>query len=338
VFALPSDGRPTVPTRPATAGAASKAAPAEWAAAEPFTFTFQGYDAGRFRVEDPIVASTAYQIARVYKTAQSTTEKPASPPPTTTVKGKVIGGEPSFYSYLTVFRPGAFNSAGIRGGKTLTVAGHQAVRANLPVGLDPKSPIDPGNKLLAWEYADNAWASVTSISSDADDPSFEELTALVAGLKPSTPRPAKLPFKVGYLPGGYQPVQIGTHALPGLSGISGARDGDHGGATFARPAPATTGLTAPFDGGPSMIKGSFDIFVTPSRNSNQPAQAGRTKCYPNGFCNVWSADGKVQVQVSLQGTGAKLPEAELKRIAQSIKVADVTDEATWTPAATALQP
>jgi len=212
------------------------------------------------------------------------------------------------------------------------------VQANLPAGLDPKNQTIPGNKLLAWEYTDNAWAAVTSVSSDSVDPSFTDLSALVTGLKPSTPRPALLPFTVGYVPSGYLPVQSGTNAMPGLDGIATAREGDYGGATFARPAPATTGLTAPFDSGGGMIKGSFHIFVTPSGNSNQKAQAGKSKCYGNGFCNVWSADGKVQVQISNEGTGANLSQTELTRIAQSIKVADVTDEATWTPAATALQP
>ena len=347
VFALPSaGGPPTVTTEPGAAGTASQAAEAQWGTAEPFTFTFQGYDAGKFHVQNPIVASTAYQIASVYMDGRTTNDKPVSPDEAAAnekaaqdkIKGKPVGGgDPTIYAYLTVYRPGAFNPSGIKGGKSLTVAGHKAVQANLPAGLDPKHEILPGNKELAWEYTNNAWAVVTSIS-DANDPSFEDLAALVPGLKPSTPQPAKLPFTVGYLPSGYQPVQIGTHAMPGLSGISTAREGDYGGATFARPAPATTGLTAPFESSDGMIEGSFDIFVTPSGNSNQQARAGKTKCYGNGFCNVWSADGKVQVQVSDEGTGANLSEAELTKIAQSIKVADVTDEATWTPAAKALQP
>ena len=340
-FALPAaGGRQTTTTNAGTTGTASKAGEAQWGTAEPFTFTFQGYDAGKFHVQNPIVASTAYQIASVYEDGRTTNDKPVSPNQATGQgKGKTAGvGDPTIHAYLTVYRPGAFDPSGIKNGKSLTVAGHKVVEATLPVGLDPKNPTDPGNKELAWEYTGNAWAVVTSISGDSDDPSFADLTALVAGLKPSTPEPAKLPFTVGYVPSGYQPVQTGTHALPGLDGISAAREGDYGGATFARPAPATTGLTAPFDSGDGMIKGSFNIFVTPSQSSNQKAQAGKTECYANGFCNVWSADGKVQVQISDEGTGAKLPATELTKIAHSIKVADVGNEATWTPAATALQP
>ncbi|MGA5303924.1 hypothetical protein ACPCHT_28645 [Nucisporomicrobium flavum] len=342
VFALSPGGSPAPDgTRTGTVGAASKGtkAAATWGASEPFTFTFQGYDAGKFQVQDPIVASTAYQIASVYEKGRTTNDRPSTEDATGGLEEKKRGGgDPTLYAYLTLYRPGAFDPSGIKGGKAVTVAGHKAVQSSLPVGLDPKNAIDPANKQLAWEYTDDAWAVVTSISSDEADPSFADLGELAAGLKPSTPRPATVPFTVGYTPAGFEPVQTGTHALPGLDGIASAREGDYGGATFAKPAPATTGLTEPFDTGENGVKGSFQIFVTPSRNSNQKAQAGKTKCYANGFCNVWSADGKVQVQVSDEGTGADLPEAELKKIAQSVKVADVTDAGSWTPAAKALRP
>jgi hypothetical protein len=347
-FALPSFGVRQSATG-GTTGAASAGTPAKnktnastgkWTDAPAFTFTFKGFQAGKLAVQDPIVASTAYQIAAVYEDGRTTNDKPSSTPEVS-VPGKdkkSAKANPTIYAYLTVYRRGAFNAGGIKNGKTVSVAGHKAVQATLPVGLDPKNPVDPGNKLFAWEYTDNAWAVVTSVSSSADDPSFTDLGALVTGLKPSTPTPAQLPFTVGYVPAGYQPVQTGTHAMPGLDGIAAAREGDYGGATFARPAPAGTGLTAPFDQVDGSIKNSFNIFVTPSGNSNQKAHAGATKCYANGFCNVWSADGKVQVQVSDEATGANLSASEMTKIAHSIKVADVNDTTTWAAASKALQP
>ena len=339
-FALTAGGgRQGATAEPGAPGTTSKETAAQWADAEPFTFTFQGFDAGKFHVQDPIVASTAYQIASVYEDGRKTNDKPVSADELKTQLDKRHAGkpDPTIYAYLTVYRPGAFDAAKVRNGKTLTVAGHKAVQATLPAGLDPKNATVPGNKLLAWEYTAGAWAAVTSVS-DAGDPSFGDLSALVTGLKPSTPAPARIPFTVGYVPSGYQPVQTGTHAMPGLNGVAAAREGDYGGATYAHPAPAAAGLTMPFDAVDGNIKNSFNIFVVPSRNSNQKAQAGKTKCYAGGFCNVWSADGKVQVQVSDEGTGANLPEAELTKIAHSIRVADVGDEATWAPAPTALRP
>lgn len=337
----------------AQAGAAAvRPAEVRWADAAPFTFTFQGYDVGALHVQDPIVTSTAYQIASVYSDGHISNDKPLTAEEAE-AQGDIIGqkktaagGKPTLWAYLTVYRPGAFDPAGIKTGKKVTVAGRKAVQATLPAGLDPQNPLDERNKLFAWEYAPNAWAAVTSISSDQATPSFQDLGGLVEGLKPSKPKPAPVPFKVGYVPAGYLPLQTGTHAMPGLSGIATARAGDYGGATYTRPAMPTSGLTLPYDAVEGTIKDGFHIFVTPSTSSNQSPEPGVTKCYPGsdrraqggGFCNIWSADGAVVVQVSGVGLGNKLPQAELEKVAKGITVADVADESTWTPAAKALRP
>ncbi|MEU7840080.1 hypothetical protein AB0B39_03830 [Micromonospora sp. NPDC049114] len=356
-FVLPTLGAER--NTPAPVGAAtSKLAAATWSDAAPFTFTFQGYDAGTLHVQDPIVASTAYQIASVYSDGHTSNDKPLTEEEAAALGGateqdkkKAAGGKPSLWAYLTVYRPGVFDPAKIKDGTDVTVAGRRAVQALLPVGLDPRNDADAGNKLFAWEYADNAWAAVTSISSDEATPSFENLGGLVEGLKPTKPTPALVPFTLGYVPGGYAPLQIGSHAMPGLSGIAAARAGDYGGATYTKPAAPTTGLSAPYDTVEGAIKDGFHIFVTPSTSSNQSPEAGATTCHnvsdqrgqdagtgDGGFCNVWSADGKVVVQVSTSGLGNGLPRAELEKIAKGITVADVGNESTWTPAADALQP
>ncbi|MEU1885428.1 hypothetical protein ABZ491_08095 [Micromonospora rifamycinica] len=358
----------TLPTLTAERGTTAAPAPAGattttgstragWPAAAPFTFTFRGYDAGTLHVQNPIVTSTGYQIASVYSDGHISNDRPVTAEEIGAEgdpvewKKRAVGGKPTLWAYLTVYRPGVFDPAGIRNARKVTVAGHRAVQANLPVGLDPGKPISEGNKLLAWEYAPDAWAAVTSVSSDPATPSFQDLGGLVGGLKPSRPTPALLPFRVGYLPDGYRPLQTGTHAMPGLSGIAAARAGDHGGATYTRPAAPTSGLTAPYDAVEGGIKDGFHIFVTPARSSNQSPEPGVTKCHPGsdrqvpgddaaggGFCNIWNADGTVVLQVSGMGLGNRLPLAELERIARGITVADVRDESTWTPAAQALRP
>lgn len=330
---------------PAPAGAAAApTAEATWTAAAPFTFTFRGYSAGSLQVQDPIVASTAYQIATVYSDDFTSNDRPLTDAEAQAQGGSILeqkkrakNAKPSLWAYLTVYRAGAFDPSGVKGGQNVTVAGRRAVRATLPVGLDPANPPAEGNKLFAWEYTDNAWAAVTSVSSDPAAPTFDDLGGLVEGLKPSAPRAARVPFTVGYVPGGYVPLQVGENAMPGLDGVASARAGDYGGATFTKPALPTTGLTAPYDAAEDAITDGFHIFVSPSGNSNQAAEPGRSKCYASGFCNVWSADGKVQVQVSAQTTGNKLAPAELKKVAEDITVADVADTSTWTDAADALK-
>ncbi len=355
-FVVPTLGaEQSSPAAPVVAGAAaSKPAGAEWPDAAPFTFTFTGYDAGTLHVQDPIVASTAYQIASVYSDGHTSNDKPMTRQEVEEQGAAFLrnkeNGKPALWAYLTVYRPGAFDPARIKDGTNVTVAGRRAVQATLPVGLDPQRPVDGGNKLFAWEYADNAWAAVTSYSGDKATPSFEELGGLVEGLKPSRPTPALVPFTVGYLPDGYVPLQIGTHATAGLGGIAAARAGDYGGATYTRSAAPTTGLTAPYDATEGGIKDGFHISVIPSSSADQTPKPGVTKCYdvpdrpgwdgplPNSWCQFWSADGTVVLEVSPAGHGNQLPRAELEKIAKGITVADVEDESTWTPAATALRP
>ncbi|MET8266481.1 hypothetical protein ABZU92_21120 [Micromonospora arida] len=356
-FVVPTLGaEQSSPAAPVVAGAAaSKPAAAEWPDAVPFTFTFTGYDAGALHVQDPIVASTAYQIAPVYSDGHTSNDKPMTVQEMEEQGDAFLrnreNGKPALWAYLTVYRPGAFDPARIKDGTNVTVAGRRAVQATLPVGLDPQRPVDGGNKLFAWEYADNAWAAVTSYSDDKATPSFEELGGLVEGLKPSRPTPALVPFTVGYLPDGYVPLQIGTHTTAGLGGIATARAGDYGGATYTKAAMPTTGLTAPYEAAEGGIRDEFRISVIPSTSANQSPEPGATRCYqPPGaraqdqglgvgaFCNIWSADGKAVLQVSATGLDNELPQAEVEKIAKGTTVADVTDESTWTPAATALRP
>ncbi|MFB9239940.1 hypothetical protein ACFFWC_31185 [Plantactinospora siamensis] len=343
------------PAVPAPVGAAaSGTAAATWPDAGPFTFTFRGYDAGTLHVQNPIAASTTYQIASVYSDNHASNDRPQTADEAEAQGGSAeqhknaTGAKPTLFAYLTVYRPGAFDPAGIKDGKDVIVAGRRAVQATLPVDLDPQKPVDEGNKLFAWEYADNAWAAVTSLSTDSATPSFADLSGLVEGLRPSQPKPALVPFTVGYVPDGYLPVQIGTHAMPGLIGIATAREGDYGGATYTKPALPASGLTAPYDATEGVIRDGFHIFVTPSTSANQSPEPGTTRCYTppervgapshGSFCNVWGADGKVVLQVTATGTEHKLPRAELEKIAKGITVANVTDESTWTPATNALRP
>ncbi|MEV6691605.1 hypothetical protein AB0M35_09090 [Micromonospora sp. NPDC051196] len=312
--------------------AAGQNANATWPEAPPFTFTFTAFDAGKFRVADPIVASTAYQIAPVYQTDRITTELQPTSQEQKELFEKLPDGVTrnttgAHHAYLTLYRPGAFNPAGLTGGTPLTVAGRQAIST---------SATNPPNRQLAWEYADDAWAVLTAFAYSAD-PSIQDMSVLVTALAPSPVVPARLPFQVGYLPSGYTPVEIGSGTYPGLNGIAAAEDGNYGGATYANPAPATTGLVRPYGDDEGLpVPSSFTIYVGPSATSNQAAQAGETRCYPHAqtpFCNVWSADGAVVVQVLSTG---QLSAAEMTRIAESIEVLDVHDKSAWLPASEAL--
>ena len=331
-FALPSLGAKQT-DGPGPTAAATARVPA-------FDFTYQGYDAGKFHVQDPIVVSTAYQMSAIYMDGRFTNDQSVSGDVSASTLAR-NRSRPRLNAFLTVYRPGAFDPAGIKNAQPTTVAGRRAITAQLPAELDPEQPPAPGNKLLAWEYAADAWAAVTSQSNSAAQPSFAELETLVPGLRPGDGRPATLPFTVGQVPAGYQPVQVGSHAAIGLGGINVARDGNYGAVEYAVQAPPTTGLTKPWEQGEKTPRRGdpprhvdLRISVIPSGTANVSAEAGQTKCFRWHNCNVWSADGKVLVEV----ISTELTDAEMTRIARSVKVADVANDRSWTPAAQAVRP
>jgi hypothetical protein len=312
----------------ATTGAGASAPKTFSPPSKPFTFTLASYDVGRFHVKSPIVVSTAYEIASVYEDGR-TTHDYAVDPATLPQQGKPVRSEPTLYAYLILYRPGAFNPAGLDGAEKVTVAGHPGLQTS-----DQRDTV----KKLAWQYTDNAWAVLESYSSDKADPSAKDLQEVAAGLTSGEQTPAKLPFTMTYVPAGFHPVEVGTHAFVGLDGIAGARDGDFGGALFAKPAPRTTGLTEPFGAkNGSNIPGSFQIFITPNKNSNQSLKNGQKPpaepACQHGFCNSWSPDGAVNIQVSSEG---RLSDGEMSKILKGITLATVDDPNTWTDAATAI--
>ncbi|MER7442305.1 hypothetical protein [Micromonospora avicenniae] len=294
---------------------------------DPFTYVFQRFDAGKLHVQDPIVASRAYQIAALHidglVTHDRAVDSATAPQPSE--------GEGSLYAYLTVYRPGAFDPQKF-GGSRVTVEGHQAIERDGPsYGQNLR-------RALAWEYTDDAWAVAETLAKPSDV-GFADLRGLVGGLRPSAPTPARVPFNVGYVPAGYRAAEIGQHAFAGLNGIAGAGDGNYGGAIFAAPALPTSGLTEPY-GGPEGEDppGSFQILVLPNDRSNHALKDGEQppaepKC-GNGFCTAWTADGRTTIQVDSDG---RLPETEMIKILKGIELADVTNDRTWPPANTALR-
>jgi hypothetical protein len=341
-FGLPLLTGPNA-TGPDPGRAAAAAAVPEPAA---FDFTFKGYDVGTFHVKDPVVVSAAYQLSSIYLDGRFTNDESVGD--ISEAESAANRSRPRLNAFLTVYRPGAFDPKGIENGTELTVAGRRAVQATTQVFGEPPA-VPGGDKLLAWEYADNAWATVTSQSNDADEPSFADLATLVPGLKQSPARPATLPFTVGHVPDGYQAVQVGSHASTGLGGIYLARDGVYGGVEYTREAPPATGLTEPWEqsGQPPRI-GTFTITVLPGEKANAPVEAGKTACFTWHACSVMSADGKVVIEVSAGGAGTPsrrstpgrtdLSDAELTKIAKSVKLANLEKDSTWTPASQAVRP
>jgi hypothetical protein len=223
-------------------------------------------------------------------------------------------------AYLAVYRPGAYDATGLAGAQRVTVGGRPGLEVAATGGHWDME------RTLAWQYADNAWAVIVSRSGDTRYPSSDDLRQLAAGLRTDARTPAKLPIRLTWLPAGYRLTEVGVRATTGLNGLATARDGDHGGLLFSRPALPTTGLTGPFTGPDGANPaGSFAVFVVPAANSNQRQPTPRVSCL-TGFCNRWFDGDRVQVQVASDGL---LSDTEMTKILEGITLGNVQDESTW---------
>jgi hypothetical protein len=292
-----------------------------------FTFTFGEYRVGKLRVGRPIDVSSAYQIAPVYDDTLAVNDKPVVGPSQEASVKEQLKRPPSLLAYLTVFQPGAYDPTKLHNPQQITVAGCAGLQTIVPGAGAGINLIT-----LAWQCIPDAWAVLTSSSTEANDPTVAQLRQLAAGLRPVTPTPARVPFTMTYVPSGYRMDEVAMHAMAGLNGIAAAGEGDYAGVLFSKPALPTTGLTEPFGGmGGNDPAGSFQIFVIPAANSNQKASPGIT-CR-SGLCDRWADGGGVNLEVA---SGGRLSDSEMTKILNGIALGNVHDESTWTVATTAI--
>lgn len=172
---------------------ASLASAADEPAAPTLAFTFNGYRAGDFTVEDPEYVTTTFQSADIVLDSQVD------------------------HGRLTVFAAGAFDrNSAVTGyhsphtfgeGTAVTVNGRPGLQLTFTdVRQGSEGPFDVPVTVLAWEYADNAWASAQT-----RDPYFSdrqmttaELVAVAEKFRlKSRPTAVRIPYRAGFLPAGY---------------------------------------------------------------------------------------------------------------------------------------
>ncbi len=267
-----------------------------------FSFTYAGWSQGRVRVSSPLVVSTAYQMSAIRGTDD----------------GDVLG-------VLTVFRPGAYDPETLTGAESTTIR-------NRPAKYDGAFPVPstPGatNRVLVWQWADNAWAMVYAYSK-ASGLSIGEMRQLGDGLRTVTPTPARLPITMSYVPAGYRPVEVGSHAWATESGVVSINEGNYGGLMFARPTPAPVGLDGPWDPESGPTTDNFVVFVSPS-GRHRPD--GTTGCQDT-FCYLYAGGSRVRIEVVSHG---RLSDQEATKVLKGIKLADVDDDHSWTEATRAI--
>jgi hypothetical protein len=289
---------------------------ADGLAAPPFNYTFHGYAAGGLKVTEPVLATPGYQEAQVRAPYEAVERHDDA--------GTVIDSLPGYGALLTVYRPGVYDPVRYTDQESLTVAGRPGwYAADMPYreGQVVDDKPRPG---LAWEYADDAWAVITTV---AEDPyPREDLVAVATGFKTVEAYPATTPIDLVTVPEGYALVSGGaSDDWPnGPSYLI-------GGVRLIGQKPEYRGVTAPIDasgtGAPTVVVAVYDAAW--GKDVGDLVPGAPPVCAVADVCHRLTADGRWRIEVHARG--GQLEKPQLKKILTDAVLADVPDHASWFP-------
>jgi hypothetical protein len=311
--------------RPAADRATSSPAPF-MLAAPPFSFTFDGYRLGAYRVMAPDEVNPDYQATYVLRDGKDAKGKPAA----------------DYVARLVVYRPGAFSAKRLETDTGLTMNGrdaYQGVRERQsirrwnrdysvtgPQGGEGTSTVS--YDLFAWQYAPDAWAVLTEEAHAKPDLlPVADLRALAErfALRAGEPVRARLPFRAGYLPAGYE--------LQGVRGQSMTAAGSGMfTAVFGVPDPSAEPLTEEVDverarNTPTLVIGLLWVDRPPP-----DAKKRTSRCNEGRFWCMRTLPGN-EFFVTVEDPTKKLSDAELLKVADALEFANIKKDNAWVPIA-----
>jgi len=317
-----SDRRPVAPVAPAASPAQTRSAPTFEYPADSFTGNIAGFTAGNLTVTDTVHVTPGYQVAVVVAEGRGT--------PIQDETG-TIHQRPNDVGQLVVYRAGVFDPVAVKSGERVSINGapgyYQKPVAGEPSTADSKiaaqSIVD---STLAFQYADNAWAVVTTRANAKI--TEKQLIAVAGKLTSGTPKPVKIGFALAYVPAGFQLAAAGTSDNLLQSPFEGE--------SYVRLLKGDfpyRGLTAPADN-PFVVGKKqlplIQVAVYPRWYGKYVSPRGKPVldafCGAESLCYRISANGRYDVEVN--GGGA-VPNAELLKMLKLIKFAEPDDAGTW---------
>ncbi|WP_344617685.1 hypothetical protein, partial [Dactylosporangium salmoneum] len=281
-----------------------------------FSYSFAAYSAGPFAITGPVLVTPGYQELYVRRGGETFDLYDGA----VTGGKKVVATSAGFSALVTVYRPGAFQPTRFTSGEPVRVHGRPGFYA-------ADVPYQPGESTsrgaLAWQYADNAWATVASVTPDGYTKA--EFLQIAEGLTTAPARTATTPVKLRWTPTGYVLTSAGS------------TDGYPNGASYmvssvrlVKARPAYTGLVATVDAsatGTATVRVSvYPIEFTDSTHQ-VPGAASCNAGNPN-LCYRMTDDGKYLVEIDSNGG---VPESDLRRVLDSAQLAQPADPSTWFP-------
>jgi len=313
VFSGPPTSRPIIVEQPPTAPTVD---------IPPLTFMFGPYRVGAYRVLLPQEVTTTYQTATIatdYTDAQG--KKATAYVGTLTLYRPGVRPPASFTSGTKVTVQGLPGYANERAQDTVTVLNGSGVYAN-PRGVMANT--------LAWQYAANSWAVIDSVvellSDAAHQMTAADERALAEAFHLDPASPARIPFKAGHLPAGWQLVSVTGRSFT-------AEEMALVTVIFA---PSSAAGTDKVRHWANAADGQAVVITLLHAQSPPPPDAPKTK----KTCNHLETDTDLYCSWTIPHTRyamvlhdptTTLSEAELTSIAESLTFADLDRPSTWYP-------
>ncbi|MEU8244586.1 hypothetical protein AB0C07_40555 [Actinoplanes missouriensis] len=266
------------------------------------------YRVGAFRIGPAVTVTGGYTELPVYH------------------DGTTLGGgstEPLEVATIAVYGKGVYDTAlfGGAGDATLVIGDQYPVTVNGRGGLGRDwtylSPTDAASKqvmaALAWQYADDSWATLLP-NYGGPDLSREQATAIAAGLSTSARRDLKVPYRMTFVPEGWQAVAV-RQPVPGGGSLS---------EVFLHAGPVADPVTRIDEVLPGHVKISVMKGLEPGK-ADYTTDEGVHCVTGQGHCTIIKDD----YRIDLDSYGAGLADTEVKRIAEGVQLRDPADPDTW---------
>jgi hypothetical protein len=309
-----SANRPAAPPPKVEVG---QAAPV--VAIAPFTFMFDTYSVGGFRVLPPQVVTATYQEASIVADYQDPNGKATT----------------AYVGMLTLYRPGVRPPAEFTVGTKVTVHGQSgfanereqdAVTAINGGGVFT-NPTGTMADTLAWQYANNSWAVINSVIELPSDLSHRltapDERALADAFSLGAPSRARIPFQAGHLPAGWQVVSVSGRSFT-------AEDIGSVTVVFAPASPQATTKVRHFANaadGPAVVVTIIHADAPPPDAPKTKTTCGHFETDTDRACS-WAIPN-TQYAYVLRDPANTLSEAELTAIGQSLTFDNLDQPDTW---------
>ncbi|MFI6074251.1 hypothetical protein ACIA5C_22080 [Actinoplanes sp. NPDC051343] len=273
-----------------------------------FSSTLGSYRAGAYQVGPAGQVAAGYQQMPVYKDGETWEDDD------THVNYPYAG------STLTVYAPGVYDPGSFAFGEdaTLKIGDKYTVK----IGDRPGFAIDftysqPGNEsnkfvrtALAWQYRTGAWATLVPNYEHGPLPRADAIQIAAGLITSARKQQLKVPYKLGYLPKGWQAVAVTQTPVATSTSLS---------TLILHPGPEANPALLLDESAPSTVV----IGVSRARDTKEHLVEG-LNCFPGRQeCTIVHGD-------YLIGVGSwDQPDAVVKKIAEGLKLKDLSDPSTW---------